>query len=277
MRIPNYRLPLTPSAGFIVRLWQQTQWSVLALTLVVLLTAWFGITNPLSGQSRNPAPSFFRVFSKDGRESLTATCKPIDGNSTTDRVSCDFVTVRFVYPSHASRASPLEEFESNLEAAKKEDPEGFRKKVTQLLCSPSSEGRKEIERKLREAEPGSKRRRNLAELVSSCAAEDPTVTLRLLREQQEQVCDLWTDRFSLEFKRVADDQWLYQQERPGLLSVLKVYELTSTTSYRWTLTETRVPTQGSDQEPTKTFWSWNNFREYELPCEFVSHESIPAP
>jgi hypothetical protein len=94
---------------------------------------------------------------------------------------------------------------------------------------------------------------------------------------ERQTCGLWVDHFTLEFKKIREGQWLFRQETPGLLSkVLKVYELTGN-GLLWTLSETRVPTDDTEEKPTQTVWNRANFSEYELPCEFISHNLIQFP
>lgn len=144
-------------------------------------------------------------------------------------------------------------------------------KLKQEFCAPSSEVRSVWEAKMRDPGLGPKRRNYLRSVLDACSEQDPVVLVRRLRDLERRSCDLWVDRFTLEFTRVKDGQWLYRQETPGLLSkVLKIYELTGG-GFFWTLTETRVPTQGAEQTPTRTVWSWDNPSNYELPCEFISH------
>jgi hypothetical protein len=145
----------------------------------------------------------------------------------------------------------------------------------QNACSPK--GRGPIEAEIREPHIGSKRRAFYRQLLASCADKDPTVFFRLLRDIERRTCGLWVAQFTLEFRKVRDGQWLYQQEAPGLLSkILKVYELTAD-GLLWNLAETRVPTEGSEERPTRTVWSWKHAAEYELPCEFIAHDLVQVP
>jgi hypothetical protein len=130
---------------------------------------------------------------------------------------------------------------------------------------------------MRDPEIGPKRKSYFQQLIVACSDKDPTVFFRRMLDLEQRTCSLWVDHFMLEFKKVKEGQWLYRQERPGLLSkVLKVYELTGTGGL-WTLSETRVPTEGSEEKPTRTVWSWENYSEYELPCEFISHTLVQVP
>ena len=247
------------------------------------------------GQQGKPAsksdeyPTFFKVYSKDGRESLTATCTPIQSHSIVDQVTCKFIHVRFQFPSSDKTNIPLSVEEAlkadpSLAEEVKKNPKKFEQelrrgleKVKQDFCSPSSKERIAIETKIRDPEIGPKRKSYFQQLIAACADKDPLVFFQRMMDLQRRTCDLLVYQFTLDFKKVREGQWLYRQETPGLLSkVLKVYELTGD-GLLWTLSETRVPTEGAEEKPAQTVWSWKNVTEYELPCEFISHDLIQAP
>ena len=133
-------------------------------------------------------------------------------------------------------------------------------------------------RQARSPVAGPKRKRWAQEVATACSEKDPTEFFRKFSELEKRTFDLWVDTFDLEFRKVGEGQWIFQQENPGLLSkVVKVYELTEDKNgYTWTLTETRVPTKGSDEKPNQTVWSFDGFSEFELPCDFVSHNNVQA-
>lgn len=240
------------------------------------------------GQQDKPAsksdqyPTFFKVYSKDGRESLTATCTPIESHPIVDQVTCKFTHVRFQFPSSDKTTIPLSVEEAladpSLAEEVKKNPKKFEQelrmaleKVKQDFCSPSSKERIAIETKIRAPEVGPKRKSYFQQLIAACADKDPMVFFQPMVDLQRRTCDLWVDQFTLDFKKAREGQWLYRQETPGLLSkVLKVYELTGD-GLLWTISETRVPTEGAEEKPAQTVWSWKNVTEYELPCEFISH------
>jgi hypothetical protein len=243
------------------------------------------------GSKADRYPDFFKVLSKDGRESLTARCSPIDAST----VSCKFLTVRFVPPQErpgkrevpatleeALRADPqlAQEAKKDLKRFEREWREG-QTAFKQDFCSPNSASRVALETRMREAESGPKRRRYYEQLLAACANKDPAVfakrMVELMADVERRTCGLWVDLFTLEFKEVGEGQWLYRQETPGRLSkVLKIYELTGDGTL-WTLSETRVPTEGAKEKPAQTVWSWRNAEQYELPCEFISHDLIQFP
>jgi hypothetical protein len=244
------------------------------------------------GQEKEPsAPSLFKVYSRDGRESLTATCHPIDLNQFVNQVICKFVHVRFNLPEkrpgstdiplsveEALKADPslAEEVGKNPKKFEQELRNGL-EKVRQEFCLPSSKERVAIEAKMSEPETGPKRKGYYQQLLSACVDKDLTVFFQRMLDLRRRTCGLWVDHFTLEFKKVRGGQWLYQQETPGLLSkVLKVYELTGD-GLLWTLSETRVPTEGTGEKPSQTVWSWKTVTEYELPCEFISHGLVQFP
>jgi hypothetical protein len=147
----------------------------------------------------------------------------------------------------------------------------------QEACSPSPKGRGAIEAKMRDPDIGPKKKAFYQQLLAACADRDPTVFFGRLRDVERRTCGLWVAHFTLEFRKVREGQWLYQQDAPGLLiKVLKVYELTGD-GLLWTLAETRVPTEGAEEKPTRTVWSWKNPAEYELPCEFIAHDLVQIP
>ena len=110
------------------------------------------------GQQDKPAsksdqyPTFFKVYSKDGRESLTATCTPIESHPIVDQVTCKFTHVRFQFPSSDKTTIPLSVEEAladpSLAEEVKKNPKKFEQelrmaleKVKQDFCSPSSKER----------------------------------------------------------------------------------------------------------------------------------------
>ncbi len=154
-------------------------------------------------------------------------------------------------------------------------------RVKQVFCSPTSKERVVLETKMHDPETSIKMKSYYQQVLTACAEKDPKAFLKrlvnLARDKELRTCGLYVDYFTLDFKKVGEGQWLYQQETPGLLSkVIKVYELTKDDIF-WTLSETRVPTAGSEEKTTRTVWSWENTDEYELPCEFISHGLIEYP
>jgi len=268
---------------------------VLLVTVAVALTGAPLTAAIVLGQQKKPDtkpdrhPTFFKVYSKDARESLTASCTPTDLSPVVSQVSCKFVHVRFQPPEPDKTDIPL-----SVEEAIKVDPklaQEVRKnprkleqelrtgleKVKRDFCSPSSKERIAIETKMRDPEMGPKRKSYYQQWLAACADKDPKVFVKRMLDLERRTCGLWVDHFTLEFKKVREGQWLYRQETPGLLSkVLKVYELTGD-GLLWTLSETRVPTEGAEEKPAQTVWGWKNVTEYELPCEFVSHGLVQAP
>jgi hypothetical protein len=250
----------------------------------------------VSGQQKKPGsksdsyPTFFKVYSKDGRESLTATCRPNDLGSVVNLLTCTVVNVRVIPPDErpdkdtiplsvgeALKGDPslAQEVRKNPKNVEQELRKGL-ERVKEEFCSPSSKERVAIETNIRDPDMGPKRKDYYEQLIAACADKDPRLFFKRLLDLEQRTCGLWVDQFTLEFKKVREGQWLYRQETPGLFSkVLKVYELTGD-GLLWTLSETRVPTKGSEEKPTQTVWSWKNVTEYELPCEFISHSLIQA-
>jgi hypothetical protein len=149
--------------------------------------------------------------------------------------------------------------------------------LMQDFCSPTSENRINIEKLIRDPKTGPKRKKYYQQLIESCSYKDPIIFYQSMMDFQRRTCDLYVDQFTLDFTKIRDGQWIFRQEKPGLLSnVFKIYELTGA-GLLWTLSETRVPMEGSNEIPTKTIWSYENYSVYELPCDFISHKYIGIP
>ena len=50
------------------------------------------------GTKADQYPDFFKMYGKDGRDSLTASCTPIDLKPIVNQVTCKFIHVRFDLP-----------------------------------------------------------------------------------------------------------------------------------------------------------------------------------
>lgn len=234
-------------------------------------------------------PTVFKVYSRDGRESVAASCTPVDLKPIVNQVTCKFVHVRFEPPQPDKTRIPLSTKDAldanpSLEQEVSKNPKKFEQEFIQGLeaakqefcSSPSKEGIA-IETKMRDPGIGPKRKSYFQEMIAACSDKDPTVFFRRMLDLERRTCGLWIDHFTLDFKKVREGQWLFRQESPSLLSkVLKIYELTGD-GLLWTLSETRVPTDGAEEKPTQTVWNRANFSEYELPCEFISHNLIQFP
>ena len=171
------------------------------------------------GQEKEPSvPGFFKVYSRDGRESLTATCRPIDLNPVVNQVTCKFVHVRFNLPEErpgktdiplsveeALKAEPslAEEVRKNPKKFEQELRKGL-EKAKQEFCLPSSKERVAIETKMREPEIGPKRKDYYQQLLAACADKDPSLFFRRVRDLERRTCGLWVDHFTLEFRKVRE-------------------------------------------------------------------------
>lgn len=269
----------------------------LLLTFLLALTLFevtFAASVTLSQQKEldskgDQYPTFFKVYSQDGRESLTASCTPINVKLDAKRVSCNFVNVRIIPPKKRQFKThfPLtieETLKKVPELANEynKNPKEFKQKwITELkkakrkFCKPSF--KKKIEKKINNPAIGPKRKSYYQKVLAACSVEDPRIYFRRLEDLEHRTCSLFIDNFTLEFKEVDEGQWLYRQESPGLLSnVLKVYELIKD-GYIWIFTETRIPTKGSKEKASQTVWKSTYYSEYEIPCDFISHDMIQLP
>lgn len=241
-------------------------------------------------------PWIFKVFSNDGSESLTADCTPKDfyreGHVPTD-ITCKFLHVRF----QSTRSSGIN-FDSIFEQAQ-EDPatsdkfpkdpakdrserEEAKRSIAKDLCSGAT---RKADPRIAALDSASTRKRIVTDMISACskgANGDSFAEFFRLLESAGTSCDLWVDHFNLDFRRIDQGKWLFNQKQPGLSGTLKVYELAANPgSGLWTLTETRMTTGQEENTSSKPFaerkvWRWDNWDSYEIPseCHFISHKSI---
>lgn len=258
-----------------------------ALSWLVVILAYAAIqvdAQSSKNKTEEKSPGIFRVYSQDGRESQTATCKPVRGLQTSlpREIHCQFVTVRLNPPNkplgdesisvlmlglrkmlETSNASPAKFREFELEVEK------FRKKQ----CQEAADLR-ELPRDASNARVSYQNG-----LKAACKDKDPQALFELMRLRDERTCALWVHHFDLDFKKVGAAQWLFRQETPGLLSgAIKIYELSGKGSVSdWTLTETRVPLKGSTDPLERTVWTPEHEFHSDVPCDFISHNLVQAP
>jgi hypothetical protein len=238
-------------------------------------------------------PSFFKVFSKDGNQSLTAVCEPKDRTQPKNlsvETTCRFTDVRFEVPSPTQNTfSPLLEdmAKINPEIAEqlRKEPEKTRAEWKTALAQMQADlcaekALREAKDKMKEMNNDSKRKRMMAEVVKGCTDNIAVETfLTNVSELANSTCQVFVDHFSLEFRKIDDRKWLYTQAQPSLVGTLKVYELTAEPEHSlWTLRETRlmVGQQETAAQPEQKIWSSRNWDSYELPeqCHFLSHQKV---
>lgn len=250
------------------------------------------VPDAICKDNNSSIPTFFKVYSKDGRESLTSVCTHIGHSPDVNQVSCKFTNVRFIPPEKLPQgidttsdwvrevAKTDPEFLEEVKKNPKKIEQKFKEEIVKLkreFCMPNSVTRTAIESKIIDPKIGPKRKSYYQQLIASCEDNNPTAFWKSMFALEYKTCSLWVDYFTIEFKKVKAGQWLYRQEKPGALSkVLKIYELTGD-GLKWRLSETRVPMEGSKEKPVKSYWSWENIKEYELPCDFISHNFIQFP
>jgi hypothetical protein len=264
----------------------------------------------MSAQPEEPSsekdsfPFFFKVFSKDGRESLTALCNPTNSVAKPNEVNeidCKFTNVRISNPNERvdkdeanipttveELANKAPEYQGELKRNPRKAAESWNEymegleKLRHDACSASSQ--QKWKSKFINSSAGPKRQKIFQGLIEACREKDPKLFVKQLGELERRSCDLWVDTFSLRFKKINIGHWLYQSDRPGLLSnVLKTYDLRQKVGHSTlaTLTETRVPVSGASQKtprgkPEQMVWSWDNYSEYEVSCDFITHKGVQA-
>ncbi len=135
-------------------------------------------------------PFWFKVYSKDGREGLTAFCKgknpSIDWDSQTE-VTCEFVNVRFNLPPKGPEipltleeaALRIPEMAEEIRKEPQKAKEGWDKAVRSLAkTSCSSESKSSIQAKMSDPSIGPKRKRLLEGVVQACSSKDIGLILK---------------------------------------------------------------------------------------------------
>ncbi|MGQ0811229.1 MAG: hypothetical protein ACT4OO_08390 [Nitrospiraceae bacterium] len=222
-------------------------------------------------------PTYFKVYAKDGGESFTAWCKP----KRTDTVTCDFMGLRFNPPNQKDVSGELQ----RLTDLRTNNVAEYDKEATSFLDSDDREKMMDtIQHKIDEATTGTKTKAFLREMLAAYSSGDPIRFITLMDDKQKRTCGTFTQTFSLDFTRIGIRKWLSDPGPSGLCRMMKVYELTGEgdLSLLWTLTETRV-TAGDTESPLckgvkeelnqPIVWSWKSPGEFELPCDFISHNS----
>jgi hypothetical protein len=248
-------------------------------------------------QSSERAPDFLKVFSGDGGESLTGTCRPKDRPSEriVTEATCRFTHVRFQKPSPSKNLFPstLEEAvqtDQEIAADFLKNPEKTRtewdtamREAGKEMCS--TEATRNLHSRIAAFAEGSRRKQLFADLLKACSHgvnDVPSRLWRALSQIEQSTCRAWVDHFSLDFRKIGSGKWLYTQQQPSLAGTLKVYELTAENGYPlWTLTETRVTVGHKEGEAVNPFterkvWSWKNWNSYEIPgeCRFISYDLV---
>ena len=242
------------------------------------------------GSTTTGVPSFFQVYSPDGRQSVKAQCSTV----TTNKVNCNLILVEFLPPKRADQV------DVSLEAAAKADPklaEQLRKNPNQVkedwtrqmenarkdFCSASSKEKIAIETKIRDPQIGPKRKKDFQNMLQACTAKDPQVFVESVTASEKRTCRLMVNSFRVDFERIGAEQWLSNPGPQGLCNVVTTYSLRQESGYSilWTLSETMIAadTKGPlckdalhDDELNKPIvWSWKNYTSYELPpsCDFI--------
>ena len=275
---------------------------LLVLTVPIILLGWLVMSPNVSAESKgaqtetdDPRPGVFKVYSKDGRESLGAVCTPKSPNpdpKTVHEVTCAFVYVRFVPPPERPKGALWEIV--LMELIEKEDPklaeevkrnpkrlDDLKREMNEELkdqIRPICSGEGGVEKKLHDPQIGPKRKKYFQGLLEACSAKDPFVVMDRLSSIEFRTCKLSVDTFSIDFKRIGEGKWLYTSGPRGVCSTLKMY-LLEREGLSWTLSETYVQAgkttgrcEGVEEELHKrTTWSWRTLLPFELPCDFINH------
>lgn len=215
-------------------------------------------------------PSFFTVYSSGGNESFSAECR----SKTAILVTCNFRGLRFKPPSldKGLEAWPAEWNRLSAEERAKAKDDAF----------PSPEVGNTVEglkKKIEDPAVGPKEKLWLQKALSAYQAKDINQLMETIHAREARTCSTFTQTFSLDFQKIGKGKWLSNPGPGGLCQIVKIYELEGEGGL-WTLTETRVTageTKGplcegiTDELGKPTVWTWRNPKDWELPCDFISH------
>lgn len=268
---------------------------------VVFVTNWSVLINATAASPVSDVPTFFKVYNRDGSNTVSAYCV----KTGTDSITCNFTAVEFQQPE------PPERLDTSLESMVKTDPklaEEWRKnpqkatekwkanieELKEEVCSPSSKTR--MEKAIREPQIGPKRKRNFEQALEACSdkisAESVQKILDIFVSQKKRTCALRVANFSVDFKRIGKGQWYSNGEPQGLCNVVRSYTLKQeeekVSRFLWTLTETTVAVGSNDalckdlthsEVNKQTTWTWNNYNDFEVSsCDFIEAKYIlPDP
>jgi hypothetical protein len=200
-----------------------------------------------------PLPTFIKLYSKDGKQSLTGTCKakdpatgqlvfrPGDPGSVSE-VTCTFIIVHFLTPDERPKETPWpstdeefikyalrdipkfsEELKENSKEATKKAREEFNKGMVDTLCSKESIAR--LQKLVQEIQIGPKMKAHYQTMINGCRSKDFKTLIDQINTENNRTCGIRVDTFTLDFKRIGKGKWLNNPGPQGLCNVVSVYEL----------------------------------------------------
>jgi len=232
--------------------------SVIALTIIVELA----LALTALGQQRkeaqesvpaDPYPTFIKVYSKDGKQSLTGNCKakdPATGQpvfrprdpSSVNEITCTLTTVRYMTPDEKPKETPMpstdeefikyavrdipkfaEELKRNPKEATKKAREEFNKGMAKELCNEESFAR--LQKLTQDIQIGPKMKGRYQAMTNACRSKDFKTLVDEMNSQDSRTCSIWVENFTLDFKRIGKGKWLTGSEPQGLCNVVEVFEL----------------------------------------------------
>jgi hypothetical protein len=201
----------------------------------------------------DPYPTLINVYSRDGKQSLTGSCKakdPATGQlvfkprdpSSVNEITCTLITVRFLTPDERPKETSMpstdeefikyglrdipkfaEELKKNSKSATKKAREEWNKAIDELLCS--KEAIAHLQKQMREVSMGPKIKGDYQTLINACLSKDFKTWFDNVNTQNSRTCGIWVETFTLDFKRIGKGKWLTGSEPQGLCNVVSIWEM----------------------------------------------------
>jgi hypothetical protein len=198
-------------------------------------------------------PTLIKVYSRDGKQSLTGSCKakdPATGQlvfkprdpSSVNEITCTLISVRFLTPDERRKETPMpstdeefikyglrdipkfaDELKKNPQIAAKKAREEWNRSIDKLLCSKESIAH--LQMQIREVSPGPKMKEHYQTIIRACLAKDFNTLIDNVNTQDARTCGIWVETFTLEFKRIGKGKWLTGSEPQGLCNVVSIWEM----------------------------------------------------
>ncbi len=265
----------------------------------------------------DPYPTYIKVYSKDGKYSLTGNCRAKDlttgqlvfrprDPSRVKEITCTLTAVRYMTPDEKPKEEPMPStYEEFVKQALRDDPKFVEElkrnpkkareewnKLTDRLCSKETIAGQQ--KRMQEIQMGPKMKTRYQTMINACLSKNFKTLIDEMYTEKSRTCSIWVETFTLDFKRIGKGKWLTGSEPQGLCNVVSIYELDDV-RYGFALTvKNTVLTVGGTKsgvpelfsgaceayrEDTKEpmVWRLTNNNVFEPTCEFIKHDYISAP
>ena len=223
-------------------------------------------------------PTFIKVYSKDGKQSLTGTCKakdPATGQLVfrpqdpggVNEITCMLIIVHFLTPDERPKETPwpstdeefikyglrdipkfAEELKRNPKKATEKAREEWERGMDGLLCS--NESIDAVKKRMQELQMGPNVKVRYQTMINVCRSKNFKTLIDQINTENSRTCGIRVDTFTLDFKRIGKGKWLNNPGPQGLCNVVSVYELdvSAGSSFATTIKNTVLTVGGPPSE-----------------------------